>query len=249
MKRDDFGDRMKAYESVYTGSKITPPDYLCVRIDGKRFSKYTKAFKKPFDDILQTTMLATTKHLVEETSATLGYVQSDEISLFFPPNEAGHDFIFGGKTSKINSVFASIATAFFNSILQREDGQLAYFDSRAFAAPTGIEASNVLLWRAADARKNSISALFRWTAGKSAMHGLNQTQMKRYLLENNSVDWEDLPVHYKYGTFVAPRTVEVNSVNSDSVLRTKVEVVQNLGWIGDLPLEVRVALVNKKVKP
>lgn len=87
MKHDDFGDRMKAYERVYTDTRISVDEVLCVRIDGKNFSNYTKNFVKPFDSNLSDVMIQTTKDLIEETHANIGYTQSDEITLIFTPTE------------------------------------------------------------------------------------------------------------------------------------------------------------------
>ena len=258
MKKDEFGDRMKDLEKVYTSTRIEPPDVLCVRLDGKGFSKFTKGFEKPFDDGLSEVMIKTTERLVKETHASIGYTQSDEITLIYEPNENGHEYIFGGKTSKINSVFASMAAANFNALLMRNSkDKLAYFDCRAFAAPSLVEASNVLLWRVQDARKNSISALFRWTAGHKAMNKLDQSAMKSYLLENNNVDWNDLPNRYKYGTYVKPVVVETHLTKEElakipeanrpgadvKVKRTKIERV-DIGYYGDLSLEQRVEFLK-----
>jgi tRNA(His) guanylyltransferase len=260
MKKDDiFGNRMKDLESVYTSAKIEPPAVLCVRIDGKGFSKFTKGFKKPFDDGLSETMIKTTERLVKETHASIGYVQSDEISLFYTPNENGHEYIFGGKTSKINSVFASMAAANFNALLTQYSivDKLAYFDCRAFAAPSLVEASNVLLWRVQDARKNSVSSLFRWTAGHKAMDKLDQAGMKSYLLDYKKTDWNDLPNKYKYGTYVKPVVTETYLSTEElakipeakrpdasvKVKRTKIECV-DIGYYGDLSLEQRVEFLK-----
>lgn len=45
MSLDFFGDRMKAYEKEYTSAYVPIDQILCVRIDGKGFSKFTKGFK------------------------------------------------------------------------------------------------------------------------------------------------------------------------------------------------------------
>ena len=256
---------MKDYENVYTSQKIQPPDVLCVRLDGRGFSKFTKGFKKPFDDRLSKIMVLTTEQLVKETHASAGYTQSDEITLIFKPNEEGHEYLFGGKTSKLNSVLASMATANFNYFLARNmpvdyvGRGLAYFDCRSFAVPSMLEASNVLLWRVQDARKNSISALFRWTdgGGAKAMHGLDQLQMKEYLLANCNVDWNDLPDKYKYGTYVKRMATDTHLSEAErmkipaakrpdasvKVTRTKIERV-DLGYYGDLTLEQRVGFLE-----
>lgn len=257
MKHDDFGDRIKGYEQIYTSTRVSPPNYLCVRIDGKKFSKFTKGFVKPFDTRLRDAMVHVTKALVKETHASFGYTQSDEITLIYCPSEKGSEYVFGGKVSKLNSIIASMSAAHFNSyLLQFDVDKLAYFDCRSFAAPSQIEASNVVLWRVQDARKNSISALFRWTAGHRAMDGLDQIQMKTYLKENHSVDWNDLANCWKYGTYIKPVTIqrklesseltkipEKNRPQPDTlVTRTEIQVL-DIGYFGDLSLEQRVEMV------
>lgn len=261
-KHDDFGDRMKQYEKLYTSHRVHTNQILCVRIDGKGFSKFTKGFAKPFDDGLNLAMIDTTKQLVKETHAKIGYTQSDEITLIFTPSEKSSEYLFGGKVSKINSVLASMAAANFNHFIakhaptQYAGKGLAYFDCRAWAVPDITEASNVILWRVQDARKNSISALFRWTAGHKKMNKLDQKQMKQYLLEHNNVDWNDLPNKYKYGTFVkaVTRNVEFDSASLNEIPIKYREEARNakrsfieeidVGYFGDLSLEQRMDFIQ-----
>jgi tRNA(His) 5'-end guanylyltransferase len=78
-----LGDRMKMYENQC--ELVVPPEsHIIARIDGHHFSKFTKKFKKPFDDILSETMRLTTKDLLNEFQAVSGYTQSDEITLVIP---------------------------------------------------------------------------------------------------------------------------------------------------------------------
>jgi len=259
MKQDDFGDRMKAYEKTYTAASVPIDQILCIRIDGKGFSKFTKGFKKPFDDVLGGVMVNTMMNLVKETHASIGYTQSDEITLIFSPGEKASEYLFGGKVSKINSVLASMATFYFNSDLAacvRVD-KPAFFDCRAWAVPDLAEASNVLLWRVQDARKNSISSLFRWTAGHSKMHGLSGEEMKALLKSDYFTDWDSLPNKYKYGTYAKPVTVESYLTREELlkipehkrpsagvlVKRTKIQEL-DLGFFGDYTLEQRVDYVK-----
>lgn len=249
MKYDEFGDRMKSYESAYTEQKIKPDSILCVRIDGKRFSKFTKGFVKPFDEALTKAMVETTKQLVKETSANVGFTQSDEITLIYTIGEKADEYIFGGKTSKINSVFASMATANFNHFIHRyapitmAGKGYAYFDCRSWAVPTALEASNVLLWRVQDARKNSVSSLFRWTAGAKQMMHKDQAQMKEYLLQHHQIDWNNLPNKWKYGSYVKQMPYEIETPDGIAV-RKRIEQV-DLGYYGDLSLEHRINFIKK----
>ncbi len=83
-REESLGTRLKGYEREFE-RRIEPTDFIVVRIDGHKFSKYTKGMRKPFDEILSTTMVKTTEALVEEFGAVTGYTQSDEITLIFPP--------------------------------------------------------------------------------------------------------------------------------------------------------------------
>jgi len=84
MKEESLGTRLKGYEKKFE-SRIATTDFIIVRCDGHKFSKFTKGFKKPFDTILRKTMLQTTLDLVDKFGAATGYEQSDEITLIFPP--------------------------------------------------------------------------------------------------------------------------------------------------------------------
>ncbi len=126
MKKEytDFGARMKAYEKEYE-MEISTNEFITVRIDGHKFSKYTKGFKRPFDDILSKAMEATTKDLVEEFQAVVGYTQSDEITLIIPSpkskkehynkkDKQDSNHIYNGRVQKIASLCAGFATMVFN---------------------------------------------------------------------------------------------------------------------------------------
>lgn len=249
MKNDEFGDRMKQYEKVYTQQRIGINDYLCVRIDGKGFSKFTRGFEKPFDQNLSNAMIRTASAILKETHAAIAYTQSDEMTFIYKPSEKATEYMFGGKVSKINSVLASMATAHFNKIISEyvlynsDDGtcgtidKLAYFDCRAWAVPSIIEASNVLLWRAQDAKKNSVSAMCRWTAGHKKMKDLNQVQMI-VLMQKDGHNWHALENKWKYGTFIKNKQIEV----SLGVYRSRVEPIE-IGYYGDMSLEDRIELI------
>jgi len=259
MNKDIFGDRMKSYEKEYTSAYVPIDQILCVRIDGKGFSKFTKGFKKPFDDILGETMKKTMMALVKETHASIGYTSSDEITLIYTPGEKSSEYIFGGKVSKINSILASMATFHFNKLLSVyiDVDKPAFFDCRTWAVPDLAEASNVLLWRVQDARKNSISSLFRWIAGHSKMHGLSGEEMKALLKSDYFTDWNELSNKYKYGTYAKP-VIEYSFLTQDEmakipehkrtsadvlIKRTKIREL-DLGFFGDYTLEQRMEIVK-----
>lgn len=82
LEQDEFGNRMKQYEQeshIY----VEPKEHMIVRLDGKKFSKFTKGFNKPFDNVLSGAMVHTATELMKEFGAVSSYQQSDEITLVF----------------------------------------------------------------------------------------------------------------------------------------------------------------------
>lgn len=127
---ETLGDRLKSQEGDY--EKIIPvSEHIIIRIDGHKFSKYTKGFKRPFDTILSKAMELTTKALVKEFKAVTGYTQSDEITLVIPSptpkkvhynklpsQDINHDY--SGRVQKIASLTAGFATMVFNIAIDSE---------------------------------------------------------------------------------------------------------------------------------
>lgn len=113
---DKLGDRMKDHESrarIYLPRRTN----TMIRLDGKAFHTYTKNCKKPFDDGLMEDMDCTAIALCEEIQGVkLGYVQSDEITLWLTDyDDVNTAAWFDGNIQKITSVSASIATSAFNA--------------------------------------------------------------------------------------------------------------------------------------
>ena len=83
--KTSLGNRLKGYEKEYE-TYIPYDNHIVIRLDGHKFSKFTKGFKRPFDEVLHNAMIETTKDLVKEFHAVTGYTQSDEITLVIPAN-------------------------------------------------------------------------------------------------------------------------------------------------------------------
>ena len=110
MSRDSLGDRMKSYEELSTSRRLMPNCPIYARIDGRAFHTFCRGLHKPYSTAFIMAMEETCKYLVKETTASLGYVQSDEISLGW--TDAQH-CPFDGRIQKLESVLASMASAYF----------------------------------------------------------------------------------------------------------------------------------------
>jgi len=208
---DKIGKRMKFYESVETRRLVDPRHPLLLRLDGQNFSSFTRGLKRPFDEGLSRAMIEVTKYLVGQLHATVGYTQSDEISLLIwlkPRDDRTSKLPFNGKVQKLTSLPAGWAssklTALLPEFLPSKVGQLPRFDCRLFELPNKIEAANGFLWRVFDAEKNSISMAAQAVYSSKALHKKDGRAKKEMLLEKGIV-WEDYPSFFKWGTFVQRR--------------------------------------------
>lgn len=202
-KKDSFGDRMKKYEGMEADRILLPGLPICVRLDGRAFHTFTRGLDRPYDERLSVMMIETTKRLVEETHALIGYTQSDEISLIYAPAVSSEELLFGGRVSKLTSTLASIATAHFNEMrrdLLPQKG-IATFDCRVWSVPNKEEAVNCLLWRELDATKNSISMAASAYYSHKALQNKNSSQ-KQELLFQKGINWNNYPDFFKRGTYV-----------------------------------------------
>lgn len=206
-----LGDRMKRYEKRETTRRCMPLLPICARIDGKRFSRWTNGLARPYDVRLSTLMVETTRHLVDETQAVIGYTQSDEISLVFASDDPKHQLFLDGRIQKLTSVLASMTTATFNQLarthLPERADRPALFDCRVWTVPNRSEAINTLLWRERDATKNSLSMAARHHYPHAELLGKRAPELHDALFAKG-VNWNDFPRFFKRGTFVRRETTE-----------------------------------------
>lgn len=205
---DEFGDRMKMYEGL-SQKEFLPLAPIVARIDGRSFSTFTRDLDRPFCRSLHNLMVSTTRHLVEETGALIGYTQSDEISLVFWQRDFNTQIWFGGKIQKMVSQLAAQATGAFNSKLavylptKVDDRGWSFpsFDARAWSVPNQTEATNAILWREQDATKNSVSQACRAHFSHKEMEGKGRSDQMD-LLMSKGINWNDYEPWCKRGTYV-----------------------------------------------
>lgn len=211
--KDNLGTRMKGYESHQTTPRAMKRLPICVRVDGRAFHTFTRGLNRPFDEGFSQAMIETCKFLVGETHAKIGYTQSDEITLVFWDSSYKAEPLFGGKFFKLTSVIASLTTGKFMSLIPElmpsKVGKIPSWDARIFQVPDLSEATNLILWRWIDARKNSISMAAQAHFTPRQLHGVSMDERLDMLEQEKGIIWSDeFPDHMKWGTFVQRRTVD-----------------------------------------
>jgi len=228
---ESLGTRMKEYEAQ-SEVRISPKDHIIIRIDGHKFSKYTKGMQKPFDKIFSKAMGLTTIDVHNEFNAVISYTQSDEITLVLPSlmntdkhkgqNKPKWEHTSGGRTQKLASLVSGFTTMSFNKHFhcevnnyQDEKGidpdylwkmrskeYKAWFDCRVFGVPSDEEAFNAVMWRIRDCTKNSRSMFAQTYCSHKELQNKTALEQVQFCKEKTGKDWELIEDRYKYGVLV-----------------------------------------------
>jgi len=213
ISHDEFGDRMKAYESIRVSPNFLPLAPVCARLDGRSFSKYTNKMQKPYDEGMSNVMQHVARALLKETHARIAYTQSDEITLVWLAEDSTSQIFFDGKDQKMISVLAGLASTAFSYHSNAEWGlkyaAYPHFDCRVWQVPNKIEASNVFLWRVMDARRNAISAACQAVFSPSTLHGKERAAQLQMLADEDII-FDAYPASFRNGTFFGRVRVEKN---------------------------------------
>jgi tRNA(His) guanylyltransferase len=246
-KGDSLGDRMKRYESVPRIS-LSPRIPVVVRLDGRAFHTFTASFPRPFDTVLQLTMVEAAKSVAEEMQGfKLGYTQSDEVSLVMTDYDTLQTSPwFDYDQQKVATIAASIMTAHFNRALdlqidrfnaaqgskwdsmRAKTHKLAYFDGRAYNVPRE-DVANYFLWRAKDWERNSLTMYASSFFSHKQLHG--KTKQDRHdMLHSIGKNWAtDVDARSKNGTFFDAEGQEMHLPADYAIIAELVEPLVNPG--------------------
>lgn len=256
MAHDALGDRMKEYERRETAEKFMPLLPIYARIDGRGFSKFTKGFDFPYDVRFRAAMIDTTKWLVSQTNARLGYTQSDEISLCWLSDTYDSEVFFGGKKQKMVSQLAALATQRFNRflythtdpVIQKMADKAPTFDARVFQYPNKEECANAFVWRERDATKNALSMAASSVYSHKQLLGKNSAD-KHQLLFEKGINFNDYPVAFKRGVYVRRQQIVKPTILKGETL----DVIRNIVDTVDFPrleqIDNRVEVVFYNANP
>lgn len=221
MKNQTLAERMKYYEAREAKARLMPGLPICLRLDGKRFSAFTRDLVRPYDGRMSQLMIDLTQWLVEQTQARIGYTQSDEITLVLYNPQPKSQTYLDGRIQKLASIVCSQLTAKFNALLPEylpeKAGELAFFDCRVWSVPSLEEACNVLLWREIDATRNSINMGARALFSHAELLGKSDGEQQAMMLSKD-LNWNDYPAFFKRGSYLQ-RHLTRRSFTADELAR------------------------------
>ena len=190
------------FRAIEAASKVAVDSpFVVLRLDGKGFSKWTKSLDRPCDQGFLDAMRVTTEALVRDIPGVrLGYVVSDEISLVLDYRDLlVEQTWFGGRSDKMLSLSASMATAHFNAYGLRPE--LAFFDSRLLPLDSEEQVLDYLNWRRADGVRNAVHTAAHVAFGHSRLMGVPHAQ-KIEMLAAAGRPVSDLPTEFLRGSII-----------------------------------------------
>lgn len=240
-----------------------------VRIDGHKFSKYTKEFEKPCCERMEYAMIHMTLDVVSRFNARLGFCASDEATFVFPGwDDPKHSHPFNGRVQKISSLVASYASIrfnyhmkhfkdkiVFNNVLSKliyrftqlfvreSDVDDAYFDARTFQVKDDEQAYEAVWWRYQyDTFNNGVSAIAQTLYTHKQLE--NKTTKERiHMIEEKGHCLDNYSPHLLYGTFVKK---QVQYSEDKSTYRSSMRTMSIPKW-NDVDRNERIRFVMDKL--
>ena len=215
---DTLGTDMKQYEVVCRQHLMPGMPYV-LRLDGDSFHKVTELLnvERPFSDRFAAAMIHTANCVMKYLAgAVCAYVQSDEISIIVLPSPTGAHEHLAGRTDKLNSLAASLATVEFLGWFSENEKALLrgrpLFDSRCFSLPEA-ELSYYLTWRQLDAWKNCVGSATHYALGGGAaatrqLRGVSVKERQAIYTEKTGKLALDLPAMHRRGVVLRKGAVD-----------------------------------------
>jgi len=173
---------------------LLPETWLVVRVDGRRFTRFSKdhKFEKPNDITALNLMNECAKHLMNDIGEILfAYGQSDEFSFVLSPSCQ----LYNRRASKIETIFTSLFSSCYTFFWPKhfQTQPLLYppcFDGRVICYPAIKHVRDYLSWRQADCHINNLYNTCFWALVQQG--GMSQNQAQAELKGTVSSDKNEL---------------------------------------------------------
>jgi len=202
MKKDSIGNRLKRNYEFRQRDKLLKRIPVIIRLDGRTFHTVTKYCKRPFDRDFIGSIASTACYLCDNIQgAKCAYCQSDEISILVTDfDKLTTDAWFDYVKSKVESISAGLASAYFTVNWCHDDEKIVVFDSRARNYPKE-EICNYFIWRQQDWTRNSVTMYTRSVYPHNELLYKKQPDMHD-MIHKKGLNWSNLEDVYKNGTFI-----------------------------------------------
>ncbi|KAH8325038.1 hypothetical protein KR074_003789 [Drosophila pseudoananassae] len=207
--------RFEYVKSFEQDDSILPNVWIVIRIDGKKFHKFSKThdFDKPNDENALNVMNAAATAVMQEfRDIVLAYGQSDEYSFVFRKETTA----FKRRSAKLLTYVTSLFSSSYVMQWPRwKSGPLAYapcFDGRVVLYPSDENLRDYLSWRQADVHVNNLYNTAFWKLvlnkglsnqqAEERLRGTFSADKNELLFQEFGINYNNLPAMYRKGTIL-----------------------------------------------
>ncbi|XP_002066484.2 probable tRNA(His) guanylyltransferase [Drosophila willistoni] len=222
-KRNMACSRYEYVKSYEQDDSILPNVWIVIRIDGKKFHKFSKIhdFEKPNDENALNLMNAAAIAVMEEfRDIVLAYGQSDEYSFVFRKETQA----FKRRSAKLLTYVTSLFST--NYVMQwpqwMKDRKLNYapcFDGRVVLYPSDENLRDYLSWRQADVHVNNLYNTAFWKLvldkglsnqqAEERLRGTFSADKNELLFQEFGINYNNMPAMYRKGTILMRKRLEL----------------------------------------
>lgn len=199
-KKQNLDKRLK------TNYKIDCSKPIIIMLDGRGFSKFTKQFKRPFDNLFIDMMNQTAIHIYKSFPGIKNiYVQSDEINIHIDAECFGG--WMNGRIQKISSIIAGFASSYFTYLYFmnmgiQEEFEPIVFDCRVWNVDSNDDVKDWFVYRNVDCVRNSKQQFAQSYIPRKEIQFKNVDQQIQMVDDLKDIKWTNLPEGIKYGRLI-----------------------------------------------
>ncbi|KAH8409965.1 hypothetical protein KR009_002528 [Drosophila setifemur] len=234
--------RFEYVKSFEQDDSILPNVWIVIRIDGKKFHKFSKThdFEKPNDENALNVMNAAAMSVMQEfRDVVLAYGQSDEYSFVFRKETTA----FKRRSSKLLTYVTSLFSSSYVMQWPRWKNQpLAYapcFDGRVVLYPSDENLRDYLSWRQADVHVNNLYNTAFWKLvlekgltnqeAEGRLRGTFSADKNELLFQEFGINYNTLPAMYRKGTILLRKRV-VDRKGRQAVVPLHEDLISSQFW-------------------
>ncbi|XP_052854578.1 probable tRNA(His) guanylyltransferase [Drosophila gunungcola] len=242
-KRSMACSRFEYVKSFEQDDSILPNVWIVIRIDGKKFHKFSKAhdFEKPNDENALNVMNAAATAVMQEfRDIVLAYGQSDEYSFVFRKETAS----FKRRSAKLLTYVTSLfSTSYVMQWSKWMNLPLAYapcFDGRVVLYPSEQNLKDYLSWRQADVHVNNLYNTAFWKLvlekgltnqeAEAKLRGTFSADKNELLFQEFGINYNNLPAMYRKGTILLRKRVILGDKSRQAIVPLHEDLISSQFW-------------------
>ncbi|XP_033164325.1 probable tRNA(His) guanylyltransferase [Drosophila mauritiana] len=242
-KRSMACSRFEYVKSFEQDDSILPNVWIVIRIDGKKFHKFSKThdFEKPNDENALNVMNAAATAVMQEfRDIVLAYGQSDEYSFVFRKETVAFKRRSAKLLTYVTSLFSSSYVMQWAKWMNLPLAYAPCFDGRVVLYPSEQNLKDYLSWRQADVHVNNLYNTAFWKLvlekgltnqqAEAKLRGTFSADKNELLFQEFGINYNNLPAMYRKGTILLRKRVILGEKSRQAVVPLHEDLISSQFW-------------------